>query len=73
MAAGYGLAVRLWAVSQEPTSVSGPTPGYKPCLKAAFARDGTAAPSYSDIPPPDNESNKTLTGSCIGGIAFCGY
>lgn len=73
MAAGYGLAGHPWAVSQEPTSVSVPTPGYKPCLEAAFGRDANAAPSYSDIPPPDNESNKTLTGSCIGGMVFCGY
>lgn len=36
------------------------------CLEAAFGRDATAVPSYSDIPPPDNESNIPLTGSCKG-------
>lgn len=34
------------------------------CLEAAFGRDATAVPSYSDISPPDNESNIPLTGSC---------
>lgn len=40
--------------------------GCQPCLEAAFGRDATAAPSCSDMPPPDTEISKTLTGSCIG-------
>lgn len=35
-------------------------------LEAAFGGDATAVPSYSDVPPPDNESNIPLTGSCKG-------
>lgn len=38
----------------------------EPFLEAAFGRDATAAPLCSFIPPPDNESHKMLTGSCIG-------
>lgn len=70
--ANYGLAGCPWAspacpaVSQEPALAPVLCLSCNLCLEAAFGRDATAVPSYSDIPPPDNESNIPLTGSCKG-------
>ena len=72
VAAGYALAWHPWAsftcpaVFPEPPLSLVLRLGCELCLEAAFGSDATAAASCSDIPPPDNESNKTLTGSCIG-------
>lgn len=54
-------------MSQEPAQSPVLRLGREPCPEAAFGRDSAALPSRSDMPPPDNESNKTLRGSCIGG------
>lgn len=70
MTINYGLAGHLWAspacpaVSQEPALAPVLRLSCNLCLEAAFGRDGTAVPSCSDMPPPDNESNIPLTGSC---------
>lgn len=72
MTANYGLAGHPWAssacpaVSQEPALALVLCLSCNLCLEAAFGRDATAVPSYSDIPPPDNEHNIPLAGSCKG-------
>lgn len=72
MIVNYGLAGHpraspaCPAVSQEPALAPVLCLSCNLCLEAVFGRDAIAVPSYSDIPPPDNESNIPLTGSCKG-------